>query len=182
MTTPFIIVAAALVLAAALAVARATLRARGSRFTRPVSPAQAATLEAIEERAIAEARAAVADMKRIADTPCEQKLADADAELVEAIVPLVQKRAALRSKMSEGDGASQPLPMPGTAIGAAAGGTGQDQLLSQTKQMQELEMSFNLQYLQLQNMMQNENRRFAMVSNIMKTKHDTVKNTLSSIR
>ena len=48
--------------------------------------------------------------------------------------------------------------------------------------LQETQMSFNLQYLQLQNTMQNENRQFTMVSNIMKTKHDTVKNSISNIR
>jgi hypothetical protein len=48
--------------------------------------------------------------------------------------------------------------------------------------MQELQMSFNMQYLQLQDSMQNDNRQFTMVSNIMKTKHDTVKNTISNIR
>ena len=43
-------------------------------------------------------------------------------------------------------------------------------------------MSFNLQYLQLQSQMQNENRSYSMISNIMKTKHDTVKNSISNIR
>ena len=57
-----------------------------------------------------------------------------------------------------------------------------DQLLQATQNMQETQMSFNLQYLQLQNNMQNENRQFTMVSNIMKTKHDTVKNSISNIR
>ena len=55
-------------------------------------------------------------------------------------------------------------------------------LLEATQQMAEIQTSFNLQYLQLQNSMQNENRQFTMVSNIMKTKHDTVKNTISNIR
>lgn len=58
----------------------------------------------------------------------------------------------------------------------------QTQLLRATKQMQEVQMSFNLQYLQLQSQMQNENRQFSMVSNIMKTKHETVKNSISNIR
>lgn len=44
------------------------------------------------------------------------------------------------------------------------------------------QMSFNQQYLQLQNQMQNENRQYSAVSNIMKTKHDTVKNTIRNIR
>jgi translation elongation factor EF-1beta len=58
----------------------------------------------------------------------------------------------------------------------------QAQLLEATKQMQETQMSFNLQYLQLQQKMQNENRQFTAVSNILKTKHDTVKNSISNIR
>ena len=70
----------------------------------------------------------------------------------------------------------------GGAIGSAASGNGQDQLLDANKQMAETQMSFNLQYLQLQSQMQNENRQFTMVSNIMKTKHDTVKNSISNIR
>ena len=51
-----------------------------------------------------------------------------------------------------------------------------------TKEMQETQMSFNLQYLQLQSQMQNENRSYTTVSNIMKTKHDTAKNSISNIR
>ncbi|HJS56389.1 MAG TPA: hypothetical protein VJ765_17675 [Chitinophagaceae bacterium] len=63
-----------------------------------------------------------------------------------------------------------------------AGGITQSQLLQATRQMQETQMSFNLQYRQLQSQMQTENRHFTMVSNIMKTKHDTVKNSISNIR
>jgi uncharacterized protein YcgI (DUF1989 family) len=64
----------------------------------------------------------------------------------------------------------------------AAGGSSQDQLLNATKQMQETQMSFNMQYLQLQSQMQHENRSYTAISNIMKTKHDTVKNSISNIR
>lgn len=70
----------------------------------------------------------------------------------------------------------------GSAIGAAAGGSAQNQLLQATKQMQETQMSFNLQYLQLQRQMQDENRSYTAVSKIMKTKHDTVKNSISNVR
>jgi hypothetical protein len=65
---------------------------------------------------------------------------------------------------------------------AAQTGTSQSDLLQATKNMQETQMSFNLQYLQLQNSMQNENRQFTMVSNIMKTKHDTAKNIISNMK
>jgi hypothetical protein len=83
----------------------------------------------------------------------------------------------------------------GTAGGVGAGGgntlaqgaisTGSsstDALMSQTRQMQEMNMSFNLQYLNLQQEMQQENRQFTMVSNIMKTKHDTAKSAINNIR
>ncbi len=55
-------------------------------------------------------------------------------------------------------------------------------LLEATKKMQETQMSFNLHYLQLQTARQNENRQFTMVKNLMKTKHDTVKNSINNIR
>ena len=55
-------------------------------------------------------------------------------------------------------------------------------LIADTKTMQEMQMSFNLQYLELQQQMQDENRRFTMISNIMKTKHDTAKNSINNIR
>ena len=58
----------------------------------------------------------------------------------------------------------------------------QSQLLPATKQMQETQMSFNLQYLQLLSHMQNEIRSYTAVSKIMKTKHDTVKNSISNVR
>lgn len=54
--------------------------------------------------------------------------------------------------------------------------------LAAAKETQEMNQSFNLQYLQLQSGMQNENRQYSMVSNIMKTKHDTVKNSIGNIR
>ncbi|HET6714411.1 MAG TPA: hypothetical protein VFI59_11970 [Actinomycetota bacterium] len=49
-------------------------------------------------------------------------------------------------------------------------------------EMQEMQMSFNLRYLQLQNSMQEDSRRFTALSNIMKTKHETVKNMIGNIR
>ena len=64
----------------------------------------------------------------------------------------------------------------------AAGDYSRRQLLAATRRMQETEMSFNLQYLQLQSQMQHENRSYTAISNIMKTKHDTVKNSISNIR
>jgi hypothetical protein len=50
------------------------------------------------------------------------------------------------------------------------------------RELQELQMSFNLQYLQLQQKMQDESRRFTLLLNVMKTKHDAVKNSISNVR
>lgn len=50
------------------------------------------------------------------------------------------------------------------------------------KAFRETRMSFNLQYLNLQNKISHENRQFTMVSNIMKNKHDTAKNSINNIR
>jgi hypothetical protein len=55
-------------------------------------------------------------------------------------------------------------------------------LLAATKQMQEMQMSFNLRYLELQSQMQHENRSFTALSNIMKQRHDAMKNSISNIR
>ena len=56
------------------------------------------------------------------------------------------------------------------------------QLLNATQQMTELNQTFNLQYLQLQEKMQQENREFTAMSNVMKAKTDTAKNSLSNLK
>ncbi len=63
-----------------------------------------------------------------------------------------------------------------------ARGQALDKLFKATEEMQEMSQSFNLQYLSLQQNMQQENRQFTLVSNIMKTKHDTAKNAINNIR
>ncbi len=57
-----------------------------------------------------------------------------------------------------------------------------NQMMSSTKSMAEFQASFNLQYLQLQEKMQQDTRQFNLVSNIMKTKHDAAKNALNNVR
>jgi hypothetical protein len=44
------------------------------------------------------------------------------------------------------------------------------------------QMSFNLQYLQLQNQMQTENRTYTMISDTLKTKHDSAKNAIQNAK
>ena len=51
-----------------------------------------------------------------------------------------------------------------------------------SSRMQETVKLFNLQYLQLQQKMQQDNRQFTLISNIMKAKHDTAKNAIDNLR
>lgn len=105
-------------------------------------------------------------------------MTEIDAEIIE----LNRVEAKMHDDFAQLVAAYGRLAAAGDAISSAASGGGQDQLLAATKQMQETQMSFNLQYLQLQNQMQSENRSYTAVNNIMKTKHDTVKNSISNIR
>ena len=64
----------------------------------------------------------------------------------------------------------------------AAGGDAASQMMMATQQMQEMNQAFNLQYLQLQEKMQQESREFTCLSNVMKAKNDTAKNSLSNLK
>jgi hypothetical protein len=81
-------------------------------------------------------------------------------------------------------GETIPFGGPGlnTPTGQQSTGNSQQDMINQTKGMQEMMASFNLQYLQLQERMQAENRSFTTVSNVMKTKHDTAKSSISNVR
>ncbi len=50
------------------------------------------------------------------------------------------------------------------------------------REMQEMNLSFNIQYLRLQNKIQAENREFAMLFNIMKLKRDAAKSAIENVR
>jgi hypothetical protein len=87
--------------------------------------------------------------------------------------------------------------MPGgRLVEAAAGGLGQlrdktpDGLLSgqtsdslqQMQQMQESNQMYNLQYFELQQQAQQDNRQFKAMSNLMKVRHDTAKTAINNMR
>ena len=65
---------------------------------------------------------------------------------------------------------------------AGGGGAGIDPNITAQRQMMEMNQNFNMQYLGLQQDMQNENRKFTVLSNVMKTRHDTAKNAISNVR
>ncbi len=69
-------------------------------------------------------------------------------------------------------------------VGTLAGrkGRNQAQVDTATRELVQMNQSFNLQYLGLQNQMQNENRQYTAVSNIMKSKRAALQNSLGNIR
>jgi len=70
----------------------------------------------------------------------------------------------------------------GAAAGAAGGGAGgETDLLAATRALQQQSQSANLEYLQLQENMQRENREFTTLSNVMKVKHDSAKSAIQNI-
>ena len=68
-------------------------------------------------------------------------------------------------------------------IPSSMGSTGSDQSdLATVQTMQRESQAFNLQLLELQEDVQQENRRFTTVSNVLRAKHDTAKAAVSNIR
>jgi len=55
-------------------------------------------------------------------------------------------------------------------------------LMQATQQMQQTQMSFNLQYLQLQEQMQNDSRQYTVLSNVLKSRYDTMKRILANMK
>jgi Skp family chaperone for outer membrane proteins len=90
-----------------------------------------------------------------------------------------QKVSALYAKLDE---KATALRKAGAACTSGCGAEQAKALVAAAKDMEQAQMSFNLQYLQLQSQMQNENRAYTAVSNIMRTKHETVKGSISKIR
>jgi hypothetical protein len=105
----------------------------------------------------------------------------------ENTVQLFEKLSSLSSELAKKAGAVGKIAGQNNGknsglSGAQSNGSSSQDMMQATQQMQEAQMGFNLQYLQLQNQMQNENRQFTMVSNILKTKHDMAKNVIANIK
>jgi len=69
----------------------------------------------------------------------------------------------------------------GGAAGAAAQAGSTGDLLEATRAMQAEAQAMNLQYLQLQERMQQESREFTALSNVMKVKHDSARAAIANI-
>jgi len=53
---------------------------------------------------------------------------------------------------------------------------------ARSEQMDAVNKSYSIKYLALQQRMQQDNRQFTLISNIMKVKHDTAKSAINNIR
>jgi chromosome segregation ATPase len=153
-----IIRASLLALALASVFAAAPAPPGQSRKARP-APLDPAAVKAIDEMG-----------------PALVQLEASHRNLMQAVGELEGLYASLSEK------AAEVAKLAAEARKAKAPGKATDKLFEATKDMQEMQMSFNLQYLMLQNKISQENRQFSMVSNIMKNKHDTAKNSINNIR
>jgi len=61
-------------------------------------------------------------------------------------------------------------------------GDNPDELFSAAGQLREMNASFSMQYLMLQQKIQQETRAFNLLSNVMKTRHEAAKNAINNIR
>ncbi len=80
--------------------------------------------------------------------------------------------AAHASPAVEGSAESPTSPAPGGPAGESSSVEG---ALAQSQE-------FNLYYLQLQEQLAAENRAYSAMSNVLKARHDTVKNAIGNIR
>ena len=90
-----------------------------------------------------------------------------------------------------GSGGSSVLPgepnggsgsTSGTGVPSVPGGPGGGSASSLMQNDMSQQMQDNLQLLRIQISMQRENQVFTTVSNVLKTRHDTVKNTIANVR
>jgi hypothetical protein len=104
--------------------------------------------------------------------------------VMSAAVSSIRSTVSLATSVT-GGGAAVPgvggATGPGSAGGAAGKGEAWD-LLEAQKLMAAEGQKFNLEYLQLQNAMQQESREHNAVSNIMKVRHDSAKAAINNIR
>lgn len=93
----------------------------------------------------------------------------------------IDAKAAVRRTVP-GLSESEAGALAGYAVDAIA--AGDLELLRYAKTSPEFStlQAFKLQYMSMQPQMRNESRSYAAISNIMKTKHDTVKNSIGNVR
>ena len=75
-----------------------------------------------------------------------------------------------------------PVFFPPDLAALFASSSSSQDLLTATQQMQEEQMSFDLQYLQLQENMQSDARQYTCLLNITKTRYDAVRGIVANVK
>jgi hypothetical protein len=102
--------------------------------------------------------------------------------LAGAVRGVAPPAAGLRSVAGAGTGlGSGTAGAGGTAAGVAAATGSQGDILEATRAMQQEAQAMNLQYLQLQEQMQQESREFTALTNVMRVKHDSARAAIGNI-
>jgi len=115
-----------------------------------------------------------------------ETLARSAGEVVAATLPGGEiVAAATRELTSQGDLASSATSGerpegPGGVDAGTGAGTGDS--VDEYWRLQQQSQDFNLQFLQLQEGLSQENRRFSALSNVLKARHDTAKTVIQNIR
>jgi hypothetical protein len=112
--------------------------------------------------------------------------------LVAAAVRGGSPSASAASAPPAGSSSGNPLAVTPLASPVAAGGTAENPLggagtgtggeVPAVEQSLAQSQAFNLYYLQLQEQLASENRSYTAMSNVLKARHDTVKNAIGNIR
>ncbi|MBI5486083.1 MAG: hypothetical protein HY905_01985 [Deltaproteobacteria bacterium] len=115
-----------------------------------------------------------------------ETLAESAGEVVAAALPGGGIVAAAARELSPGTAADGAGLGTGARPEGPGGGTGTEGVegggIDDYWKLQQQSQDFNLQFLQLQEGLSQENRRFTAVSNVLKARHDTVKNVIQNIR
>jgi hypothetical protein len=100
---------------------------------------------------------------------------------VELAAPFAPAGTVVSAAVRTAAGAIAGATGAGASVASAAAAGGEGDLLTATRALQQQSQSFNLQYLQLQESLQQESREFTTLSNVMKVKHDSAKAAIQNI-
>jgi len=122
------------------------------------------------------------------DTPFRRVLASsvnvllAGAQTATSVLAGPIAAAAVREVRADAVGslAGRSSQSPGAGPGAMDGVAGSE--MTSAHEMQRESQAFNMQLLALQEEIQQENRRFSTLSNVLRARHDTAKASIANIR
>ena len=120
-----------------------------------------------------------ADLVADSGTILSIRRASTDIKALAAIPPSVKLNSVEQEYYKEFEELLNTLSRKLDEIAARAG---KAPLRDYSASIQEAYRSFDLEYLILQKKISQDNRQFTMISNIMKTKHDTARSAINNIR